>query len=387
MDPNQQNNNQNSVQPQATQPATEQAAPAQPAAQPAEQLAEQPAVQPVAEQPAVEQPAVQPVAEQPDQAQATTEQPEKKKLNGMMIALIAVVVVLLVGGGVFAALMLGGVFNNPTPTPELAKSVCEKYGGTISTDDGMYGDYENYMLCDNHEAEENLFMYGIAFLKEESLDEMWEQARESLGKDYSDYEILENSDTYIKVYTPQTQGSVTMYSFAVLYKNAVLEMEVLDGELGEKLLVELGFPDRSRGESYAEVSEDAYSRLEQSQYDTEYREDMSMLSSNLLMYQANNMGYLPEISDNSLVGFEDYLTDDFRDPMTGNEYMILAYNSLAESPFAVDQSELNSVSSDEMYVFYKTRCDGETLTASDDERDYTIIHASMSDDSYICINY
>ena len=406
MDPNNQNS-QDGVQP---------VPPAEPV-QPVEPVAPVPPVEPVAEpvqpvtpvEPAAEstQPVTEPVRPVVEPAQPVTpesatpvetvsvkppvtEQPAKKKLSGGMITLIIILVVLLVGGGIFGVLVAtgavsfggaggGGLFSDPTPTAELARSVCEKNGGELS-ENRNNRKFTAQIECKNTESSAEGFEFVIAFMTDETNEEMWKDAKRMIDDDR--LKILENSDTLIKVY--KSSNTSTSYDFYALYKNTYIELEVLDGNFGEQLLVELGFPDRSKGGPYAEVDENASNQLQLEQYNTKHRSNMAMLSTMLINYRSNNNGQLPEISNNTLVGFDSYLDDDFRDPKTGNKYTIVAYSSLVDSPYATDQSGLVNAPSDEAYVFYNTSCDSGTLVASNRERSYTIVHSSETGDSIYC---
>lgn len=232
-----------------TQTTTEPTQPAQTVAEPIQPT--QPAIQPV-------QPMAQPI------------QPEPKKPNSKTISIIVAAVLVLGIVGTIIALFATGVIsfggssgggggnggggggNNSTPTMELAKSVCEKYGGSVRTTENIEGsfdeNFENAVECDNLEAkdESKQFAFGIYFLKDEVLESYWEDSRKAAVKQF---DILENSDTYLKGYLT-TPNKASQHGFALLYKNAVAEVGARSGSFAEDLIVELGFPNRSRKTSF-----------------------------------------------------------------------------------------------------------------------------------------
>ena len=255
----------------AEQTPTEQA-PVEP--EPVEQTPVEPTItEPAQPVQAVAEPVqpTQPVA-QPVQPMVQPIQPEPKKPNSKTIGIIVVAVLVLGVVGTIIALFATGVIsfgggsgggggngggggsngNNPTPTMELAKSVCEKYGGSVKTTEGLEGsfdeNFENAVECDNLEAkdESKQFAFGIYFLKDEVLESYWEDSRKAAVKQF---DILENSDTYLKGYLT-TPNKASQHGFALLYKNAVAEVGAHSGSFAEDLIVELGFPNRSRKTSF-----------------------------------------------------------------------------------------------------------------------------------------
>lgn len=331
---------------------------------------------------------VNPIINQPNS------EDKPKKTNFKMIIIIVVILVLCIGG-VVAALFLTGVIkfggesvsNDLEPTPELAKSVCEKYGGKFSSNNNSQEGIISMYYCEKDDDEENsdtAFSYEMAFIEDDKIDEFRRMMKSSLLDDYS--VSLEDSDTYTKIYVPPSDEIYLVHhSFAGLYKNVAIELQVNDGIFGEDLLVELGFPNRSRKESFDKIEKQESSSLNDAKLDTEYRDDLASLSSLMNQYQANNRGQLPKISDGKLVGFDSYLeTGDYVDEATGNNYTLVAYDSFADSEYGADDSLLNSVSSDEIYVFYKATCEDNKITVADNPRKVAFVHSSANNDKYYC---
>ena len=275
MDPTTPNENQNNPepatppQPEPTPEPTPTPAPEPtPTPEPTPEPTPTPAPEPVPVSEPQPTPAPEPAAEPtttptptsaPEPALAPTPQPaladEPKKKNNLIILIIVIVAILAIIGVVIAAALGafggGGLFGDPTPTPELAKSVCEKHGGEfkdiLDPSSSYQEEYQAAFICSRTEQEDisSAFEYYVYFIKDEKKEEFWSKTKSSLDNDY--YTVLEDSDSYIKVYDSMSNDSrtTTNYMYEVLYKNAVGAVMTLDGPFAEQLLVELGFPDRS----------------------------------------------------------------------------------------------------------------------------------------------
>ena len=315
------------------------------------------------------------------------EQPKKK--NTAIIWIIVIIVVFGIVGVVIVLMVIGvipsgGLFGNSTPTPELARTVCEKYGGKLDSGEGSLVDYSDAIICDNSLSSDKPFKFEEFFVKDDKLDRYWQDAKTDLTN--AGCEVLENSDTFIKCYADERMFTSSFkYTFEVMYKNAVAMITAADGDLIEDLLVELGFPDRSRGGPYGKNDSTTSSNYSAQQRDTLYRDDLARLVSQINQYQANNRGKVPEAN-----GWESFLNnymmadqDGFSDPETGNPYRIEVFESLD----GLNESELDEISSDEFYVFYNAKCgeDGSVIP-SENNRNIAVVHSSATGTEHFCTN-
>ena len=387
MEPTEQNSNPTSESASEPKQVTE------PALEPAK-LAEELPAGAISEPPAgtISEPSDEPVNPMINQPNV---EDKPKKTSFKMIIIIVVILVLCVGG-VVATLFLTGVIkfggesvsNDLEPTPELAKSVCEKYGGKFSNNNNSQEGIISMYYCEKDDDEENsdtAFSYEMAFIEDDKIDEFRRMMKSSLLDDYS--VSLEDSDTYTKIYVPPSDDIYLVHhSFAGLYKNVAIELQVNDGIFGEDLLVELGFPNRSRKESFDKIEKQGSSSLNDAKLDTEYRDDLASLSSLMNQYLTNNRGRLPKISEGKLEGFDSYLeTGDYVDEVTGNNYSLVAFDSFTDTEYEADDSLLNSIKSDEIYVFYKATCESNNkIVGAENPRKVVFVHSSANNDKYYC---
>ena len=193
---------------------------------------------------------------------------QKSGAKPNIVRVIVVTALFLVVGGIIIVLAFSGVLNfggGTKPNSDLAKTVCEKHGGELKTEDKPSGEYELAVSCTNASSSPDperineVFLFEIYYLSNYNLNERLEKARSSLG-DSPYYRVLENSDDYIKVYAGVSNDYGTEYNFAAFYKNMMVMVLTYNAPLAEDLLVELGFPDRGRAEVYevtsAEIEEE-----------------------------------------------------------------------------------------------------------------------------------
>jgi type II secretory pathway pseudopilin PulG len=110
--------------------------------------------------------------------------------------------------------------------------------------------------------------------------------------------------------------------------------------------------------------------LQKGQRDTQRRSDMGRLMSQLSNYQANNQGKVPtnqaELTTNATSFQNRYLTisgEQFKDPLTGNDYSVVFQGTVANSPANVG----------DVYYYYKATCNGDIAQASASNRAVAIV--------------
>ena len=248
--------------------------------QPESMLGTQPGMQPL--------PGAQPVPEQPGMPGSQPMSAPKSKKNLIIIAAIAGVAVIAIVIAIIVILNSGKKPSEPAnpfpepeanivvPTPELAKSVCEKYNGTLVISEGEevaddYKEVESRYVCQRYENAQqegdiqtiasytaNDFMYQVDFVKEDKIDEHWTRMKSAITK--SEYEILENSDDVIIAHDSMTgAGGVNVETDMVIYEEATVALATYtkDNPLAEEILKELGFveDDDNGGEEGGEGGE------------------------------------------------------------------------------------------------------------------------------------
>ncbi len=206
----------------------------------------------------------------------STNKQKKRKMSPAVSKALGIVVFILIVGGVVAALLFSGavnfgVNNGPESDPEVAKSVCEKYGGILRTGEDSE-EYKTVVSCtnatDSSESEDideifnsldpdrinEIFLFQIYYLGSKNLDSRWKKARSSLS-DSPYYNVLENSEDFIKVYAAASNDYGVQYNFATFYKDMMGVIMAYDAHFAEDLLVELGFPNHGYAEAYELTSE------------------------------------------------------------------------------------------------------------------------------------
>ena len=141
--------------------------------------------------------------------------------------IIAIIVVLVIRGGITMA--------RTVPTPELAISVCEKYGGTLDESDSDDSNYNNKTYYCNRSDGDIMFIYEMSFIDKKQLDE----SRSKIKSLLMGYTILENRDDFIKAYAKQ----YSYHGYVFLYENVYARIVSTDQDFLNILSVELGFPD------------------------------------------------------------------------------------------------------------------------------------------------
>ncbi len=324
--------------------------------------------------------------------QNAVENSTNKKKNKKIIGIIVAIVLVLVVGGVVATLFLTGVIklgdesapDGPMPTPELAKSVCEAYDGRYFSVDVPDENIQSAHYCEKIMNDNNgsitMFSYEIHFLNDANNEEHQKRIESALSNNF--YTILENSDDFKKLYMLNSNSNCILSAF---YKNVEIDIAAVSNSLGEKLLVELGFPDRGEVASNYSVENQTSDDIDNTEKDKKYRDTLSNLRSSVRNYQANNRAQLPTISNGEFENFDSYLeASDFVDEATGNKYTLVAFDSFADSEYATNDSLLNSIPSDQIYVFYNANCEKNKITAAENPRKVVFVHSSAKNDKYYC---
>ena len=435
MDPDSQKYNQNNMPPM--QPAG-QAQPTQPIqpVQPMQPIQPVQPMQPIqSAQPMQPVQSVQPVPPtQPTQVMqpyAQLGQTTKPKNNSRLIWIVVIVALVFGAAGTIVGLILGGVIKFggvSTPTIELARSVCEKHGGTIyDSKDHLNNseDYTDVLSCDGSELS-NPFNYRIFFVTDDSVDKYKEQVV-SIGNltiMNDGFTILEDSDTYKKNYYSYSYNSVTHYYYMAMYKNAIISLVTMDDSYAEDLLVELGFPDRSRVGSSAttnkETSNDPIAdamntyNIQAEKRDTQRRNDMMRVDTSLVQYQTNNHGtnngsnlplsgywegamtFTEDCSSNAACSFvRNYMntgiagtatTNIFQDPdETYYSLNIQDFSALGKTTWNY-QDEIGNKMNHIVYVFNGAMCNDKGEVVENGKRHFAIVYRLELSDTAYCID-
>lgn len=249
------------------------------------------------------------------------------------------------------------------PTPELAESVCKKYGGELEVFEGEevmddYGEVESKYICEKFENAQQVgdmqmvvsyaaddFMYEVDFIKEDKIEERW--ARLKSANKVSDNRILENSDDAIRMFDLTQVNGATVETDMIMYKKtaAVILTYSEDSTLAKEILNELGF-------SYGEESDDK-------KLDSLRKNDYSMLVVAVNSYISSNRGKiagLVEKGDPFTLDASKWINTTGEDP-NGNPYILRAYtydtwNNLENKKPAGDNGS-------EVSIIISANCSGE----------------------------
>ena len=112
--------------------------------------------------------------------------------------------------------------------------------------------------------------------------------------------------------------------------------------------------------------------LQRGQRDTQRRDDMARVLSQVSQYQANNGGKIPN-QDSYQRFFKDYLkwgdNGEFNDPDTGNKYDIKYVACTSDADCKIPDDAKVS----EVYYMYHAHCDGETPKYDKGDRKMAIV--------------
>lgn len=137
------------------------------------------------------------------------------------------------------------------PSVKLAETACEKYGGEFKDAseniDNSVG-YSMYVCYADKNGDnvisENDWQFMFYSFEDGELEQYWEQLKTPAENSLITTTVLEDTDEFYKRYDQNT--TTGFYNYYVLYKDAVVNVAASDNSFIEDLLVELGFPDRSR---------------------------------------------------------------------------------------------------------------------------------------------
>ncbi|MDO5481235.1 MAG: type II secretion system protein [Candidatus Saccharibacteria bacterium] len=110
--------------------------------------------------------------------------------------------------------------------------------------------------------------------------------------------------------------------------------------------------------------------LQRSQRDTQRRDDMSRLSSQITQYQANNRGKVPDTAALWTSFIDNYMKaggDTFEDP-DGTGYTIEDKGDVPNTGAAVTVTSMDH----KIYIYHKAKCEGETVQPSTGTRQLAI---------------
>lgn len=299
---------------------------------------------------------------------------EKSKNPLVIIGLIyALVVVALITAIIVVRVARGS--NSSKPTPELAESVCKKYGGeleTITTSDLSSADngYNDYLAvgysCSGEKGKAAFMMngtqYTIMFLKDDKKDEYWAELRKTVAEtepyeDMSGYSVLENSDNFIKVYMT-IAGLVRGYTVA--YDNAVAMVYTQSDSAAEDILRDLGFPEGAKvdtaGSNKGTDGGDNSGGMRAAQRDAQRRDDYSMLVTAVNSYLASNNGEIEGITNKGDLDATRWMNDDGEDP-NGDPYVLKAYTYDTWSGLNNRMPSGDEMS--EVFIVTQANCNGE----------------------------
>lgn len=384
------------IQPLGPQPVEQPVQPMEPVQQPAMEQPQQP-IRPVNPlQPTGPQPMSQPVQPmgQPMQPMEPA-QPQKPKTNLLMIGIIAGAAVLLTVVAIVVVLSMNGgnkskpaavptpepVVENTTPTPELAKAVCEEHNGTFEAFEEDYFTSSNTEIqamynCKHYKNAQKTeegelvyvstyvsgdFEYTINFIDEEKLSQYREKVDES-SKNITDNNIKTLKDTggligfYGSTLVNEQDGKgVRAYGYSLLYENASLQLTVYDKDdtLALEILEGLGFPNPNNIISDETGSNDPSAE----QRDKERRDDYTMLIAAINNYIANHNGEINNMvkdADPHKLTASKWINETGNDP-NGKPYDLKAYswatwNNAPVVPYGSDGSQV--------FVIINANCNG-----------------------------
>lgn len=108
--------------------------------------------------------------------------------------------------------------------------------------------------------------------------------------------------------------------------------------------------------------------LQRSQRDTQRRNDVSRLQSQLTQYQSNNTGNVPDTQAEVDDLKSRYLTaggDEFKDPTTGNAYTVTRQTSISTYPASDAYGTI--------YYYNDAKCSGESLQDGNGTRSVAVV--------------
>ena len=166
-------------------------------------------------------------------------------------------------GGTGYGMHGGSTNDSSTPTSATAKSVCESAGNVWETADitdvaSGDADFETVlseaytcMLSEGATVTEDSFAFRIAFTTTHFTNVDYYQRMIDINtKEFNENNggILENSTNFFKGYKSSTSSNgMDQFNFMALYKNAVIELLATTTDTANRVLSQLGFPDRSYG--------------------------------------------------------------------------------------------------------------------------------------------
>ena len=387
MGPNNLDNTQNSEEPMAFGPQ-----PMGPEPQSMEQPM-QPMEQPMQPMGQPMQPMGQPI-QQPTQSMMNPLQPDtqpielgekpKPKTNFVMVGIIAGVAVLLAVVAIVVVLNLGNKKSAPpapivdqdteaegiVPTPELAKSVCEKYNGQLVIFEGEevvddYKEVESRYVCQRYKNAQQEgdtqvvtaytgddFVYQVDFVKEDKVDERW--TRLKTANKTSGNKILEDSDDVMRVHNSMSgAGGVTVETDMVIYKDATVAISTYNqnNPLAEEILNELGFVN---DEENGDESKSGSSNTADIQREKDYSSVIIAINS----YMASNNGKISNMvkdADPQTLTASKWVNDSGKDP-NGDPYNISAYSFNKWS--GIGQPAPSGENGSQIFVIINANCTG-----------------------------
>ena len=323
------------------------------------------------------------------------DQNNKKPMNPLVIAgaIYAVVVMVLVGAIIAVRVTRGN--RSGRPTPELAKSVCEKYGGVFEEMEAS--ELGKSYNCTGKKGTAAFLANGaqftIGFADDDKKAEFWAKSKESISnnkgyEDISGYIVLENTDDFIKAYVT-VAGLVRMY--LVAYDNAIASVVVQSDSVAEEMIAELGFPDGKRAENYRDDNGNTTSTasIKASQNDTQRRDDYSMLVTALNSYLVNNRGTFDDMvnedNDPRTLTASRWINSDGKDP-NGNLYDLKAYTY--ETWSNTDEIPVDDNGS-QVFVIIHANChgtdsNGDPMPAEDASKRAFAVYGYLESDGYFC---
>lgn len=119
--------------------------------------------------------------------------------------------------------------------------------------------------------------------------------------------------------------------------------------------------------------------LQRSSRDTQRREDMMTLISEIKKYQSNNRGALPTDSGNASWAnfYAKYLDDKFADPDTDQKYTLTTADcgkNTANEPCAVSYADVSFPNNYKITVVTGAICDGESAIKSNNPRRVAVLY-------------
>ena len=174
-------------------------------------------------------------------------------------------------GGIGYGMYGGSTDDSSTPTPATAQSVCEDAGNiweSADIADVASGDTDfatviseayTCMLPEGATVTEESFAFRIAFTTAHFTDvDYYQRMIETNIKEFNENNggVLENSTNFFKGYESSTSSNgMSQFNFVALYKNIAIELLTSTADTANRVLSQLGFPDRS----YEVISQDSSS--------------------------------------------------------------------------------------------------------------------------------